>query len=267
MPELPEVESIRRQLKSEASHKKIKEVIIKDKRLIKDISGRKFSRIVEGKTIKDVLRRGKLLILKLEEQLFLTIHLRISGWIILGKEIEKSARVILRLSDTRSLNICDSRVLGEIRLSDNWHNLPIIKKMGPEPLGLGRREFIKLFEGRKAKIKPLLMDQHLLAGIGNIYAQEALFCAGIHPERKAGLIKKEHLGRVYDCLHVILKEAIKRNGSSIDTYRRIDGEKGGYKPFLKVYQRENAPCLKCKAFIKRGVIGGRGTYFCPACQK
>ncbi|MCK4244828.1 MAG: DNA-formamidopyrimidine glycosylase [Candidatus Omnitrophica bacterium] len=267
MPELPEVETIKRQLKRGILNKKIKEVIVKDKRLIKGISPQIFKSKVEGKSIKDISRRGKVLIIKLEERLFLIFHLRISGLLILSKTTEDFSRVIFRLGDNRLLNFCDARVFGEIRLINDWQKLPFIKAMGPEPLELNKERFVKLFEGKKAKIKPLLMDQKLLAGVGNIYAQESLFCAGIHPERRADRVRSGELEKVHHCLTSILKEAIKKKGTSVDTYRQIDGQEGGYIPFLQVYQRENKPCLNCKTTIKRELIGGRGTYFCPHCQR
>jgi formamidopyrimidine-DNA glycosylase len=267
MPELPEVETIRLQLKKEILDKRIKEVIIKDERLIKGCPPKDFESRVEGKVIKDILRRGKVLIVKLEEDLFLALHLRLTGWLILSKEEEKFSRVIFKLSDNRFLNFCDQRVLGEIRLIDDWQKLPMIKEMGPEPLELKKEDFIKLFEGKKTKIKPLLMDQAFLAGVGNVYAQEALFCAGVHPERRTDRLEREELGKIYSCLISILKDAIRKKGSSVDTYRQIDGRVGEYVPFLKVYQREGKPCLRCKKPLKRKIIGGRGTCFCPNCQK
>ncbi len=267
MPELPEVETIRKQLEDEVVNRKIKEVIVKDKRIIKGITPQNFKSNIEGKSIKEILRRGKVLIIKLDKSLFIVIHLRISGWIILSRNEEKFSRVIFKLSDGRLLNFCDARVLGEIKLVNDWYSLGIVKEMGPEPLQLKREEFIKLFKGKKTKVKPLLMDQAFLAGIGNVYAQESLFCAGIHPERLASSLTDEELGRIYGCLISILKEAIKRKGSSVDTYRQIDGKEGEYVPFLKVYQREGQPCVRCKSSIKRKIIGGRGTYFCPYCQK
>lgn len=266
MPELPEVETIKQQLKRQLLNKKIKEVIIKDKRLIKGLSAAKFKSQVQGKTIRDVLRRGKVLIIKLEKQLYLIIHLRISGWLLLSKKEEKFSRVIFKLSDKKLLNFCDQRVLGEIKLIDDWQKLPIIKAMGPEPLGLTKAQFIKLFETKKTKIKPLLMDQAFLAGIGNVYAQEAVFCAGIHPEKNADKINKEKLAKVYSCLIAILKKSITKRGSSVDTYKQINGKKGEFVPLLKVYQRQGQKCARCKAIIKRKTIGGRGTYFCPHCQ-
>ncbi len=267
MPELPEVETIKRQLTREILGKKIKEVIIIKKKLVKEISPQIFKSKVVGKFIKEILRRGKVLIIKLEERLFLIFHLRISGSLILSNCKEDFAGVVFRLADDRLLNFCDARVFGEIRLIDDWQELPFIKAMGPEPLDLNKKQFIKLFEGKKAKVKPLLMEQKFLAGVGNIYAQESLFCAGVHPERRADKIKRGELEKIHHCLVSILKEAIKRKGTSVDTYRQINGNKGKYTPFLKVYQRENRPCLNCKTPIKRELIGGRGTYFCPHCQR
>ncbi|UCG35883.1 MAG: hypothetical protein JSW17_03775 [Candidatus Omnitrophota bacterium] len=139
--------------------------------------------------------------------------------------------------------------------------------MGPEPLEIKKENFLALFKNRKAMVKPLIMDQRFLAGVGNIYAQEALFCAGIHPERKANSIKKEKLEKLYECLISILRVAINKKGSSANTYRQLDGTQGSYIPLLKVYQREDEPCFKCKAPIRRKVMSSRGTYFCLRCQR
>lgn len=266
MPELPEVETIRLQLKRKILNKKIKEVIIDDKRLIKNISASKFQSQLEGKTIKDVLRRGKVIIIKLEDDLFLVMHLRISGWLILDKQKEKFSRVSFKLSDGKLFSFCDQRALGHIMLVDDWQKLSLLKDMGPEVFKLSEKDFIKLFEGKKTKIKPLLMDQKFLAGIGNIYSQEAVFCAKIHPEKRADQLDKKKLAKIYSCLIAILKQSISKKGSSADTYRQIDGEDGGFVPFLKVYQREGEKCKRCNGIIKRKAIGGRGTYFCPKCQ-
>jgi len=266
MPELPEVETIRQQLKREILKKKIEEVIIKDRRSLKAVSPAKFKKEVENQKFIDILRRGKVLIFKLKENLFVVVHLKLTGWFILSKKIEKFARIIFRFSDDRFLNFCDSRMFGEIKLVEEWQNLPIIKEMGPEPLELDFDRFFKLFERKKTKIKPLLMDQKFLAGIGNVYSQEALFCAKIHPERSADKISKQEYKELFRCLTSILKKAIEKKGSSVDTYRQIDGKEGEFIPFLKVYQREGLACVRCKTPIRRKNIGGRGTYFCPECQ-
>lgn len=267
MPELPEVETIKEQLRSKVLNKRIKGVSVRDKRLLKGVSVKKFKSQLEGKTIKDIIRRGKVLILKLEENLFLILHLRISGWIIAGKKEAAFSRVILVLSDNTHLQFCDARALGEIRIIDDWQQLSIIQTMGPEPLTLQKKEFTALFKDKKTRIKPLLMDQRFLAGIGNMYAQESLFCAGIYPEKSAQRLHAGELGKLYECLLTILRTAIRKQGSSVNTYRQINGNEGGYVPFLKVYQREGKLCIRCKTLIRRKTIGGRGTYFCPRCQQ
>ncbi len=266
MPELAEVETIRLQLEKSILNQKVKRVIVYDKRIIKDIKENDFKRHIEGKRIIKIFRRGKILIVKINEG-FLVFHLRISGWLLLSEKEEKFSRVIFELSNNKKLNFCDSRILGEIRFVKDWHTLSIIKTMGPEPLEITKEEFAKLFQGKKTKIKPLLMDQSFIAGVGNVYAQESLFCGGIHPERRADTLSNNELEKFYNCLVSILKQAIKKGGSSVDTYRQIDGKEGEYTPFLKVYQREGKPCYRCKATIKRKVIGGRSTYFCLRCQK
>lgn len=266
MPELPEVETIRLQLQS-ITNKKISEVIIKDKRVIKDIKAEAFRLAVKNKKIKDVLRRGKVLIVELSDGNSIVLHLRISGWIIIGDGNEKYSRVVFCFSSGVCMSFCDSRVLGEIKLARDWKQVPIIKRMGPDPLELDKKGFLELFSGKKTKIKPLLMDQDFLAGVGNIYAQEALFCAGVHPERNADKITSAEMGKIYQCLVKILKDAIKNRGSSVDTYRAPDGSQDNYQDRLKVYGRQGEPCCKCKNPLKKKSIAGRGTCFCPYCQK
>jgi formamidopyrimidine-DNA glycosylase len=267
MPELPEVTTVVRQLKDKILHKAIKDIIIYDARVIKGISPKKFKNMVKGKTVKDVLRRGKVIVIKLEDNLYLVLHLRISGWIMISQSQEKHVRVIFEFPKNILMNFCDSRVLGHIKLTDDWQNLPLIKSMGPEPLKIKKKEFIELFKNKKAKIKPLLLDQRFIAGIGNIYAQEALFCSGIHPEAIAGKVSPERIAKLHGCMIKILKKAIENKGSSVDSYRPPDGQENNYEKFLKVYGREGDVCNLCKSAIKKKAIGGRGTCFCPKCQK
>jgi formamidopyrimidine-DNA glycosylase len=141
--------------------------------------------------------------------------------------------------------------------------------MGPEPLEeeFTLEKFKTMLKAKKTKIKPLLMDQAFIAGVGNLYAAEALFSAGIHPQRSTNTLKDEEIKSLFLNMKRILKEAIKYRGSSVDTYRDTSGKKGGFEERLKVYGRENQPCFKCKTPIKRITLGGRGTYFCPHCQK
>lgn len=267
MPELPEVTTIVEELNHEIVGKTIEGVLFKDDRLLKAIKPQDFTQQVTGQKITQARRRGKVIILKLHSGKFIIIHLRISGWLLLGREEGKHSRIILKLSDGRMLNFCDGRVLGELRLIDDWHDLNVVKTMGPEPLEISQPDFVKLFEGKKTKIKPLLMDQTFIAGVGNIYAQEAVFCAGIHPEKPAGQIEKDRLEKLYDCLVQVLQEGIKHKGTSADSYFRLDGSRGTHVEYLMVYQRGGQPCVKCKQPLTRITTAGRGTVFCPHCQK
>ncbi|MBN2482708.1 MAG: bifunctional DNA-formamidopyrimidine glycosylase/DNA-(apurinic or apyrimidinic site) lyase [Candidatus Omnitrophica bacterium] len=266
MPELPEVETICRQLSQEVTGRRIVGVDVKDKRVIKEITVKKLRTVVCGKTIRSVTRRGKMIICGLSGEYYLLIHLRISGWLILDESPQPCVRVLFRLPDGRSIQFCDSRVLGEIRLVRQLGTVRFLERMGPEPLTLSEKKFIRLFEGKTAKIKPLLMDQFFIAGLGNIYAQEALFCAGIHPERHVHMITKEELGNLYRCLRKILRKAIKKCGTSTDTYTQPDGAQGEFVRFLCVYQRQGEPCRRCQNEIVKKTVGGRGTCFCPVCQ-
>jgi formamidopyrimidine-DNA glycosylase len=267
MPELPEVTTIVGELNHEVVGKTIQDVVFKDARLLKEIKPQAFAKGTVGQKIVRAARRGKVIILALENKKFIIIHLRISGWLLLGEEEGKHSRVIFKLSDGRLLNFCDGRVLGELRLVDDWRELNLVKTMGPEPLEIGKEDFIKLFAGKKGKIKPLLMDQHFLAGIGNIYAQEAVFCAGIHPEKEATKISPAKLAQLYDCLIKVLNDGIKHKGTSADSYFRLDGSQGTHVQYLMVYQRDGEPCIKCKKILTRITTAGRGTVFCSHCQK
>jgi len=267
MPELPEVETIKRQLSRTIVNKTMISVSAPDPRVIKDISLRSFKAKLKNKKIKEIIRRGKVLIFNLEDEFFLVFHLRIAGWIMLSSRTEHCARVIFHLSSGKDLTFCDSRVLGEVRLVKDWKQLPIIRTMGPEPEDITGKQFAALLKKRKAQIKPLLLDQRFIAGIGNIYAQEALFCAQIDPERRADTIPGKKAEKLHACLKKILKQAIARKGSSINTFRQTDGKSGGMAECFSVYQRKGEPCPVCGRPLHKKNIGGRGTCFCPCCQK
>lgn len=267
MPELPEVETIKRDLKSIIVGKKIKNVEVKRAKVIKEPSVENFIKGVRDKEIKDISRRGKLLILKLSTQ-YLIIHLRMTGQIIYGDKRQES-KVAFLLSDGKYLNFLDRRVMGEIRLINNWQELPFIQKMGPEPLEkeFSLEKFQEILKGKKAQIKPLLMNQSFIAGIGNLYAAEILFGAKVSPLRSADSLSSVEVREIYLAIKEILREGIKYRGSSVDTYRDAYGKKGNFAQRLQVYNRAGQPCFKCGALIKKIDLGGRGTYFCPTCQK
>ncbi|MBN2120254.1 MAG: bifunctional DNA-formamidopyrimidine glycosylase/DNA-(apurinic or apyrimidinic site) lyase [Candidatus Omnitrophica bacterium] len=265
MPELPEVETIKRDLEKKILGKKIIAIEADKPKVIKEPSLDKFRKGLVGKRPKEVIRKAKVLIIKFEDNKFLVIHLRISGWLQYGKKEDK-ARVLFKLSDGKYLNYMDQRLLGELRLRSDYKDLKFIQRLGPEPFELSLKEFKDIIRTKKTKIKPLLMDQAVISGIGNIYAQESLFESKILPTRQSLSLKDREISLLYKNIRGVLNKAIQNRGSSVDTYRDIDGRTGGMEEKLRVYGRQNEPCFKCRRSIKKINLGGRGTCFCPSCQ-
>ncbi|OGX19246.1 MAG: DNA-formamidopyrimidine glycosylase [Omnitrophica WOR_2 bacterium RBG_13_44_8b] len=266
MPELPEVETIKKELEKAVLGKKIAGVIVNNPRVIKEPKKDEFARNLKGVVIKRILRKGKLLILELSSGKSLAIHLRMTGQLVYPGN-GRDSRVSLRLSDGKILDYRDRRILGELRLIGDWRSLKFIKGLGPEPFDLAEEQFKKMLSSKKTKIKPLLMDQTFISGVGNLYVAEALFRARIHPARPAFSLSEKEKTILFKEIKATLNEAILHKGSSVDQYVQLSGERGGYVKFHKVYDREGKPCLVCKAPVKRISLGGRGTYFCPRCQK
>ena len=267
MPELPEVETIKKDLERVVVGKKIKDVEVVRSKTIKEPSVENFIKKVRGKEIKEIFRRGKVLIIKLPAQ-YLVIHLRMTGQVIYGDK-RRESKVAFHLSNGKYLNFLDQRMMGEIRLMSDWQKLPLIQKMGPEPLerAFTLEKFREMLKKRKEKIKPLLMNQSFIAGIGNLYAAEILFRAKVSPLRSADSLRPTEVREIYSAIKKVLQEGIKCRGSSVDTYRDAHGERGTFAQRLRVYGRAGKPCFKCGAPVKKIVLGGRGTYFCPKCQK
>ena len=266
MPELPEVETIKRELEKAVLGKKITKVSIINPKVIKEPSPKEFQRQIPGSTIKNILRKAKLLIFELSSGKFLAIHLKMSGQLIYPGKNSKLTRIIFYLSNGKTLDFNDGRLFAELRLVSDWQKLKFIQSLGPEPFDLSCEHFKKMLASKKTKIKPLLLDQTFVSGIGNIYANEALFRAKIHPARPANSLSEKEKESLFTEIKETLKEAIAHKGSSVDQYVQLSGEDGGYAKYHKVYDREKQPCLKCKTPIQRISLGGRGTYFCPHCQ-
>jgi len=267
MPELPEVETIKRDLEKVVVGKKINEVFVHNPKVIREPSLKRFKQGLSGVRINRVLRRAKVLILELSNAKSLVIHLKMTGQLIYPGIMGDGAKVTFCLSNGENLNFNDQRLFAEIRLLNDWRKLKFIQSLGPEPKDLNLRQFQDMLSNRQTKIKPLLMDQKFISGIGNIYAAEILFRAKINPLRKASELANKEKELLFNSLQYVLDEAIRCGGSSVDDYVRLSGEKGGYKKHHRVYARENKPCFICKTLIKRTILGGRGTYFCPKCQK
>lgn len=266
MPELPEVETIKRELENVVLGEKIIDVIVNNPKVIKEPKKEDFVNGLKNVAIKSILRKGKLLILELSSGKSLTIHLKMTGQLVYPGDA-KTSRVSFKLSDGKILDFNDRRLLGELRLLDDWQSLKFIKELGPEPFDLSVSQFKQMLANKKTKIKPLLMDQTFISGVGNLYANEALLRAKIHPEKPASSLLDNEKEKLFKEIKSTLDEAIHYKGSSVDQYLQLSGEPGEYVPHHKVYNREGEPCFVCKTPIKRINLGGRGTYFCPKCQK
>jgi len=266
VPELPEVETIKRELEKAVLGKKIVDVIINNPKVIKEPKKEDFVKGLKNTAIKNIFRKGKLLVLELSSGKFLTVHLKMTGQLIYPGNA-KNSRVSFSFSDGTFLDFNDQRLFAEMRLVSDWQSLQFIQRLGPEPFDLGYQRFKEMLSAKKTKIKPLLLDQAFIAGVGNIYASEALFRARIFPGRAALSLTDKEKELLLREINDTLKEAIKYKGSSVDQYVQLSGGPGDYAKYHKVYDREHKPCFVCKTPIKRVSLGGRGTYFCPKCQK
>jgi len=266
MPELPEVETIKRDLEKIILGKKITEVCVHHPAVIRQPDVAKFKQYLQGAKIKNILRKAKVLILELSSGKSLVIHLKMTGQLVYPGDAKKS-RVSFYLDDGKILDFNDQRLFAELRVLDDWRSLKFIQNLGPEPCDLSLAQFKEMLAPKKTKIKALLMDQGFISGIGNLYAAEVLFKSGIHPERPANSLSDKEKESLLKAIKDILNQAIKHGGSSIDDYVRLSGERGDYVRYHRVYGRQGQPCLVCKTPVKRIALGGRGTYFCPRCQK
>ncbi|MFA5840124.1 MAG: DNA-formamidopyrimidine glycosylase [Candidatus Margulisiibacteriota bacterium] len=263
MPELPEVETIKREIEPFVVGRTIEGVEIKDHRNIKGISPEQFKNKLIGQKFKSLTRQAKYMLFELASGNYLTIHLGMTGRLLF--EPDNYVKVIFNLSGKKDLYFSDARLFGKIRFFNEKPDL----KLGPEPL---QKEFtVEYFKNALAKrntaIKVLLLDQKLLAGVGNIYANEALFRAGINPHRKASSLSDIETKRLHKSIEEVLAEAIKYRGTSDSWYVDAKGEKGEFQLHLRVYGKKNKPCPKCGTIIKREAMGQRGTFFCEHCQK
>jgi len=279
MPELPEVETIKQELEQNIIGKKIAKVEVRLPKVI-NVSKKEFGKRLTGAVIKNVKRRAKVLIIELSNGCSLLIHLKLTGQLIytesgienLELRVKKYTHVIFTFSDRSMLLFNDLRQFGYIKIysAKEICDLPLLKKFGPEPLDKNfTLEIFKklLSKRRRSKIKPLLMNQNFIAGIGNAYSDEILFYAHVRPERIVKTLTDQEIKKIFDGIKKILPQAIAQKGASVDTYVDIFGEKGKFVPLLKVYGRGGKSCVVCKTKIKELKIGGRTAHFCPKCQK
>ena len=276
MPELPEAETIRRQLEREVLGRRITAARALTPRSVRrHRSCRDFAACVAGRKVTAVGRRGKAVILTLDDSRTLIIRLGMTGVIRVTPASEprtKHTHVILSLDDGRDLRFEDVRKFGEahVTIGTAWEQIPDLAHYGPEPLSPQfTRAYLRAgLRRRPGKIKLALMDQKFIAGLGNIYTDEALWRARVHPMRPGNSLTPPEVARLHRAIRAVLREAIARGGTSAkdETYRDVYGRPGYFRLDLAVYQRSGEPCPRCGAAIKRLPLGGRSTHFCPTCQ-
>jgi formamidopyrimidine-DNA glycosylase len=262
VPELPEVETVVRSLAPRLTGRKIEDARFSSHHVIRQ----KFATLrqrVRGQRVNSVRRHGKFIVMELERG-FLTVHLGMTGKLLLDSEPGPYARAVFTL-DRGLLVYDDIRHFGRIE----WSAQPLerAEKLGPDALSVTLEDFRKLLKLRRSGIKPLLLNQRFLRGMGNIYTDEALFEARIHPRAMAASLSRERAARLHQAMVDILNTAIRLKGSSVSDYVDADGQKGSFQQQHQVYGREGEPCSICGTPIRRIVVGQRGTHYCPKCQK
>ncbi len=266
MPELPEVESVRRQLDPELSGGKIEDVWSDPHPQMP----RQFIAVERciGRTVQRVTRRGKFLICPLDRGLELVLHLGMTGAFRFDYE-DPYVRAKLWLDDGRVLGFRDVRRFGRMAVVDagDYRLLPALASLGPEPLSddFDPQVFAVALARSKAPIKPLLLSQKIVAGVGNIYADEALWIAKIHPSSRR--VGKERALKLHRAVRQVLAESIEREGTTFRDYQMVNGESGRNASFLAAYGQAGKPCARCDTPMRRYVLAGRGTTYCPRCQR
>ncbi len=290
MPELPEVETIVRDLNKTVLGRKIEDVWSDFKKIVKKPKFSDLKKRIKGKKIEKIWRRGKNIIFELSGNKTLLIHQKLTGHLLLGNwRLEKGKwaslikgplsedpknrflHLIFWLDNGQQLALSDLRKFAKVELwdSNDFKESKEFKSLGPEPLekSFTFERFKERFKNKKGKIKQVLMDQTIIAGIGNIYSDEVLWKAKIHPFEQASKLNEKKLKKIYQAIREILPKAIKLGGESFSDFRKLSGKKGYFDKERKVYQREGEKCSHCGTIIKRVKLAGRSAHFCPKCQK
>ena len=287
MPELPEVETIRSDLSKKITNKEIVSVTVKLPRLVK--SGLKnFIQTLTGNKITKISRRGKLIYCELQAGgEFLLVHLKMTGQLIYQKNKKvtagghsyqsmnwelpnKYSHIYFNFADASQLFFNDLRTFGYMQIVDQKQLKIILDKYGLEPLtpNFTLKNFQKIFKNRKTNIKALLLNQQIIAGIGNIYADEICFYAGVLPARSVSSLREVEIKKLWRGAHGIIKKAIKERGTTFSDFRDGEGNRGNFSRYLRVFQRQGERCRTCRTgVIAKMKLAGRGTHFCPQCQK
>ena len=275
MPELPEVETIRRQLDPLVRERRLERVEVLDPRWSGRLSPAELAQAVTGRTVRGLGRRGKYLDWELDGELSLAQHLRMTGTVLCDPDPEPvHTRVRLLLAgaggERRRVAFVDPRRFGtgELLVGEAAREAFFASRLGVEPLeeGFTAEGLRAAARGRRAPIKAFLLDQRRIAGVGNIYADEALFRAGVHPLRPAGRLTREQWARLRDAVVAALQAGIDARGATIDDFRHVDGVRGSFQDQFLVHRRAGRPCATCGTTVVKMVAAGRGTYVCETCQ-
>lgn len=266
MPELPEVETIRRQLEKEILGAQIANIEVREGKIFVGDSKR-----IQGDAIVAIKRVGKYLFVYLKSKRGLIIHLKMTGRLILDDKVydeAKHTRVVINLADGRKVFYWDTRKFGYLRLVEDIETefVKLGKKLGPEPWNITNSELLRKFKRTGRPVKEAMLDQSLLTGVGNIYANDGLWLAKIDPRTKANSLTLAQVKRLRESLCRVLEKGLATGGASDNTYRDFYGERGSYQDEFLVYGRTGLPCNRCGTPLKRIVVGGRGTWICPKCQ-
>ena len=271
MPELPEVETIRRQLAPLVEGRTLRTLEVLDAKWCRPVHPLELTDALEGRAVERLSRRGKYLIWEAEDEVYLLMHLRMTGTVLYDPPPEALyTRVRFSLDDGHVLSFCDPRRFGTGELALGYPALEqfLDERLGVEPLGpeFTTEHLFLQTRKRRTPIKALLLDQRRVAGVGNIYANEALFRARIHPLRSAGLLKRPQVAALRDAIVASLEAGLGAGGASIDDFRHPDGIKGAFQNEFLVHSREGEPCTVCGTTVRKFVAAGRGTYACESCQ-
>jgi len=276
MPELPEVETVRRELQEELAGYRIHDIIVDRANLVRG-SVNLFKETLVGSEFTKVRRRAKLLVFDLKKQgqeLHFVAHLKMTGRFLvrkLGLPKDKYQHVMFILDSgkkEKELRFCDLRQFGYLQVVTNEELKTVLEGYGPEPLDDLTLPLLESRLKRKAAVKKLLLDQKLFSGIGNIYANEALFGAGVHPERIANTLSHTEVSKLFTAINKVIESGLTYHGTTTrdESFRDVFDKPGDNARHLKVYERAGKPCLGCSGQVKKIMLGGRGTYFCPDCQ-
>ena len=274
MPELPEVETMARGLRRKITGLTVEEVRVFDRRVIADFDTGRFVREMTGAAFRAVERRGKGIIITLDRGKYLFVQVKMTGYFVYGPDLRENGgsgetKVIFRLSNGDFLNYNDQRLFGWLYLVDRLEDIPYLTTIGPEPLG---KDFsvawlTRELKKRSSPIKPLLMNQQFIAGIGNIYASEILFSAKVNPRKRARQLTRRQIEDVHRHTVSILEESIRLRGTSMRNYRDAQGRKGRFMDRIRVYGKQDEDCPECSQPIIRIVQAQRSTFYCKHCQK